>query len=370
MSNDLTLFEHNQRQRTLTIILATTMIAALALGIFDLQFKTPISVIALFTLAAFCAPLLWLNLKGNYFIAAALLSVVVLFVISFNLYDGDGVHDPGIMAFPIFILIGTLIFGKKASPYFALAAIGSLSFIVFLEVSKSIHPEIGPTTFGILVPMVTLMLAASAIIWVIVDNIQRNLERARASEAELRKNYDLTLEAWARVMEYRDRETEGHSRRLVALSTQLARALRVSEEEIVQLQRGALLHDIGKIAIPDEILLKPSTLTDEELHIVQKHPVYAREMLAGIPFLQPSISIAYSHHERWDGKGYPEGLQGREIPLLAHLFAVVDNWDALRSERPYRPAWSDQDARDYLKNNSGILFDPEIVDVFLGMIQK
>lgn len=213
--------------------------------------------------------------------------------------------------------------------------------------------------------MVILLLAATAMIWIIVENIERDLERVEASEAELRKNYDLTLEAWAKVLEYRDRETEGHSRRLVELSTQLGQALGLSEEEIANLRRGALLHDIGKLAIPDQILLKPATLDESEREIIQNHPLIAKQMLAEISFLQPAISVAYSHHEQWDGQGYPERLKEKEIPLLARIFAVVDSWDALYSDRPYRQAWPVEEIRTYFKENAGIKFDPQIVEVFL-----
>ncbi|HUH96176.1 MAG TPA: HD domain-containing phosphohydrolase [Anaerolineales bacterium] len=368
MSTNLMAFEQNQRRQTQTVIIWIALIVCVALGFFDIQFNTWVSVTALFALALLCIPMLFLNSKGYFGISAFLLSCLVLVVITSNLYDGDGVHDPGILAYPMFIMIGTLVFGKRAAPLFALAAIGSVALIVYLQFFNYIHPKIGPTTFGILIPMITLLLAASAIIWVIVNNIDRNLQRARESEAELRKNYDLTLEAWAKVMEYRDRETEGHSRRLVELSTRLARALRVSEEEIVQLQRGALLHDIGKLAIPDDILLKPAALDEDEKKIIQKHPVYAKQMLSGIPFLQPAISVAYSHHEHWDGGGYPEGLKGEEIPMLARIFTVVDTWDALRAERVYRPAWPAEEIVSYLKQNAGIIYDPQIVEVFLGII--
>ncbi|HUI88423.1 MAG TPA: HD-GYP domain-containing protein [Anaerolineales bacterium] len=368
MSRNLMIFEQRQRRQTLTVIIWTALIVAVALGLFDIQFRTWISVTALFGLALFCIFILLLNARGYFGLSALLLSVVVLIVISFNLFDGNGVHDPGLMAYPIFIMVGTLVFGKRAAPLFALASIGSLALIVYLEVFNYIHPRIGPVTFGILVPMVVLLLAASAIIWVIVNNIEKNLERARESEAELRRNYDLTLEAWARVMEYRDRETAGHSRRLVELSIKLAQALGVGEEEQVQLRRGALLHDIGKLAIPDEILLKPSALTDDERKVIQKHPVYAKEMLSGTPFLQPALSVAYSHHEHWDGRGYPDGLKGDEIPLLARIFAVVDTWDALRSDRSYRLAWPPEEIVTYLKQNAGVIYDPHIVEVFLGLV--
>ena len=370
MSKELLGSEDNQRRRTLSVIIWTALIAAIILGWFDLRFRTWVSVIALFIMAFLCIPVLILNAKGHYTLAAALLSLIVLIVITVNLYDGDGAHDPGILAYPIFVLIGALVFGKKTTIYFLFGAFGSLALIVTLESFKFIHPRIGPTGFDILIPMAVLLVAATAVMWVIVDNIEKSLMRARASEAELRKNYDLTLEAWAKVMEYRDRETEGHSRRLVEISTRLARALGASEEQIVQLRRGALLHDIGKLAIPDDILLKPNTLTENERVIIQRHPVYARQMLAGIPFLQPSVEVAYSHHENWDGQGYPEGLKGEQIPFLARIFAVADTWDALKSERVYRPAWNDDEVIQYLEQNAGTKYDPHIVEVFLGIIRN
>ncbi|HEY9151994.1 MAG TPA: HD-GYP domain-containing protein [Anaerolineales bacterium] len=370
MSEDLLSYERTQRDRTLSVIIWTALVASIILGWFDLQFHTWVSVIALWSMALLCVPVLILNRQGRFYLSAALLSLVVLVVITVNLYDGDGVHDPGILAYPIFLMIGALLFGKKAAPYFAAGSIGSLVLIVYLETNKLIHPKIGPTNFGILVPMGVLLVAAAVIIWVIVDTIEKNLMRARASEAALRSNYDLTLEAWAKVMEYRDRETEGHSRRLVELTTRLARDLGINEEQTAQLRRGALLHDIGKLAIPDEILLKPGPLTKTERTIIQKHPAYAREMLAGIPFLQSSVEVAYCHHEHWDGTGYPQGLKAEQIPLLARIFAVVDTWDALRSDRVYRKAWSIEKVIKYSKQNAGTVYDPHILEVFLGSIQN
>ncbi len=257
-------YEQDQRCKVLQVILWVALVVSFGLGFFDLQFHTWVSVVALFGMGLACIPCLILNDHNHFFLAALFLSILVLAAITFNLYDGDGIHDPGILAYPIFIMIGTLLFGKRASPFFALAAVASLTTIVLLQVFGRIHPHIGATNYGILIPTITLLLAAAAIIWVIVDNIEKNLARARSSEAELRMNYDLTLEAWAKVLELRDRETEGHSRRLVDLSTRLARRLGIGEAEILHLQRGALVHDIGKLAIPDDILLKPSSLDEKE----------------------------------------------------------------------------------------------------------
>jgi putative nucleotidyltransferase with HDIG domain len=265
-------------------------------------------------------------------------------------------------------MVGTLFFGKRAAPYFSVAAMASLFGIVYLEIRGDVHPTIGPTEFDILLPIIILLLVVAAFIWVVVGIMEKNLERVKESEVELRTNYDLTLEAWAKVLEYRDRETEGHSRRLVELSTQLATALGLGTDEIDHLRRGALLHDIGKLAIPDEILLKPGALNDAERRLMQQHPVFAKQMLSRVSFLQPSIDVAYCHHERWDGLGYPQGLKGEAIPLTARLFAVVDQWDALASDRPYRKAWTKEEMVVYFRENAGKIYDPQIVKVFLSII--
>ncbi|MCD6400655.1 MAG: HD-GYP domain-containing protein, partial [Anaerolineales bacterium] len=191
-----------------------------------------------------------------------------------------------------------------------------------------------------------------------------NLQR---TNAELSVAYDSTLDGWVRALDLRDRETEGHTKRVTDLTLRLARALGVREMDIVHVRRGALLHDIGKMAIPDEILFKPGPLNDAEWEIMHKHPIYAYELLSPIRFLKPALDIPYYHHEKWDGSGYPFGLKGEQIPRTARIFAVIDVWDALRSDRPYRKAWSDNDARAYIRENAGIHFEPEIVDMFFRL---
>lgn len=197
-----------------------------------------------------------------------------------------------------------------------------------------------------------------------VDNalLFRELEK---SNLDLAVAYETTLEGWARTLELRDRETQGHSQRVLDMTLRMARKLGFTDEEIIHVQRGALLHDIGKMGVPDHILLKEGPLTEEEWEIMRKHPVYANDMLSTIPFLRKATDIPYCHHEKWDGSGYPRGLKGEEIPLSARIFAIVDVWDALRSDRPYRPAWSDEEAIKYIKEQSGKHFDPAVVEVFL-----
>jgi putative nucleotidyltransferase with HDIG domain len=177
------------------------------------------------------------------------------------------------------------------------------------------------------------------------------------------------LDCWSRALEKHDPETELHSRRTVGLAMSLAREMGCNEEELEYVRRGALLHDIGKMVVPEEILMKPGPLTEREMTEMKKHPIYAKEMLTGIPYLEPSINIPYYHHERFDGKGYPTGLQGKDIPLPARIFTVIDQWDAMNSDRPYRRAWEKKDVIAYIKANSGKIYDPEVVDAFFRVMQ-
>jgi HD-GYP domain-containing protein (c-di-GMP phosphodiesterase class II) len=190
-------------------------------------------------------------------------------------------------------------------------------------------------------------------------------DELQQSNRELQLAYDATLKGWSHALDLRDRETEGHTQRVTEMTIRLARKLRFSEDELIHIQRGALLHDIGKMGVPDSILLKPGPLTDEEWVIMRKHPEYAYEMLLPIQYLHPALAIPHFHHERWDGSGYPNGLKGDEIPLSARIFTVVDVWDALTSDRPYRKAWSEKDALAYIQEQTGAHFDPQVVQVFL-----
>jgi len=190
------------------------------------------------------------------------------------------------------------------------------------------------------------------------------------SNTELFNAYDSTIEGWSRALDLRDKETEGHTQRVTELTLKLARASGISEQELRHVQRGALLHDIGKMGVPDAILLKPDKLTDEEWIIMRKHPVFAFELLSPIAYLRPALDIPYCHHEKWDGSGYPRGLKGDQIPLAARLFSVIDVWDALRSDRPYRQAWSVERVKEHIKSLSGTHFDPKAVDLFLNMISE
>jgi len=210
-------------------------------------------------------------------------------------------------------------------------------------------------------------LAEQAII--AIDNAQlfENLQR---SNQELSLAYDTTLEGWGKALELRDKETQGHTRRVTNLTLDLARQMDIPEAELLQIRRGALLHDIGKMGVADSILHKEGPLTDAERTEMRKHPQHAHDMLYPIAYLRPALDIAYCHHEWWDGNGYPQGLKGEEIPLSARIFAIIDVWDALLSDRPYRKAWTQKEVMDYIQNLSGKQFDPHVVDVFFRMVEK
>ena len=202
---------------------------------------------------------------------------------------------------------------------------------------------------------------------VAVDNAQL-FAGLQQSNVDLLLAYDETIKGWSKALDLRDKETEGHTLRVTEMTERLARATGVSEAELAHIRRGALLHDFGKMGIPDGILLKPGPLTDDEWVTMRRHPVYAYELLSPITYLRPALDIPYSHHEKWDGSGYPRGLKGEQIPLAARLFAVVDVWDALRSDRPYLKAWSEEAVRAYVKSSAGTHFDPQAVKMFFDMI--
>lgn len=200
-----------------------------------------------------------------------------------------------------------------------------------------------------------------------LDNIEL-FKNWQKTNMDLMMAYDTTLEGWSRALDMRDEETEGHSRRVTEMTMRLAINIGVSDAELIHIRRGALLHDIGKMGIPDSILLKPGPLNDTENKIMKEHPQYAHDLLSSISYLKPALEIPYSHHEKWDGSGYPRGLKGEAIPLASRIFMIVDVWDALHSDRPYRKAWADEAIIDYMKEQSGKHFDPAVVEVFLQML--
>jgi putative nucleotidyltransferase with HDIG domain len=193
------------------------------------------------------------------------------------------------------------------------------------------------------------------------DELQR-------SKQELTRAYEATIEAWVRALDMRDRDAAGHSLRVTELTLRLAHEMGIGDDQLVHFRRGALLHDIGMIGIPDAILFKPGTLTQQEWNVMRQHPGLGYSLLSPIAFLKPALDIVYCHHERWDGSGYPRGLKGEEIPLAARICAVVDVWDALLTEKPYRRSWQAESVILYFQDQAGKTLDPQVVKTFLTLV--
>jgi HD-GYP domain-containing protein (c-di-GMP phosphodiesterase class II) len=235
---------------------------------------------------------------------------------------------------------------------------GDLGMLILRDDAQAIPDGKDTELMEILADQVAIAIENSKLF-----NSLQNLN-ARISDA-----YDQTLRGWSHALELRDDETREHTDRVAEMTVRLGVEMGLGDDELITLKRGALLHDVGKLGVPDRILMKAGDLTDEEWDVMRRHPEFAHQMLSSISYLQPALEIPYYHHEKWDGTGYPFGLKGDEIPLSARIFAVADVWDALRSPRPYRTSpWSGKDAVDYIVAETGRHFDPEIVRVFLPLV--
>ncbi len=210
-------------------------------------------------------------------------------------------------------------------------------------------------------------MAGQAAVAIDSSSLFQDLQR---TNAELSQAYDAAIESWSQVLELSNRESAAHAHRVVELTLQLARTMGIGEDFLVHYRRGALLHDVGKLAISESLLNKPGPLTEDERRVVQGHAQLAYQLLSSVNYLMPALDIPHYHHERWNGSGYPEGLSAEQIPFPARLFAVVDVYDAITSIRPYRSAWTQEAALEYIEQHSGTLFDPEVVRTFLWMMRK
>lgn len=287
---------------------------------------------------------------------------VLLFMFPMNVFQNILSGTSVVMVVTLTYLLPSYILASIFLPTIWMAFFGyGINLVILLlpllapERVHNLMDIIGPLAVGVI--SVTLLIIAM--------EHRNQIEKDRRSE--MRKAYDSTLAGWSRALEIRDKETDGHSHRVTMLTQQLAQACGLRGQDLEYIYRGALLHDIGKMAIPDSILLKPGKLTDDEWEVMRTHPRIACDMLSSIEFLQPAMIIPAYHHEWWNGQGYPAGLQGEQIPLPARIFAVVDVWDALLSDRPYRQAWTREQALSYISDQRGQQFDPMIVDRFLGL---
>lgn len=294
-------------------------------------------------------------------LAVSLMLLMFPLNVFMNIIEGTSLNITATLLFliPSYVIasiflrpIGVAIYGFSVTGLIALVPI--------------ISPGSQRTFIDILGPLAVSTVVV--VLLVISVNHRNHVEHDR--QAELRQAYDHSLESWARALELRDKDTEGHSRRVAELAVELARECGLRGKALEHVFRGALLHDIGKMSIPDDILQKPKALSKTEWELMHQHPLVAVQMLADIPFLAPALEIPLGHHENWNGSGYPNRQRGEEIPLTARIFALVDNWDALISDRPYRTAWDREKALKYIEEQSGIMFDPQITPKFITLLHR
>jgi HD-GYP domain-containing protein (c-di-GMP phosphodiesterase class II) len=313
---------------------------------------------------------LGLNYKNHPTQASLLVSVSGLMAITYSIYSGDGLLDPGIMGYMLLILLGTLLLGVRYTPWLTLASILCLTFVGVMQANGFLHPITHTLSPSNLLPISLFLISATLIAWSILHNLKIKYAKLRASEIELRASFELTILGWSKALDSRDEKTGDHTQRVVEMSEKLARSMHYPESDMLNFRYGAILHDIGKIAIPDAILLKSGPLSEEEWEVMRGHPLKAEEILSQIPNLGSALDIPKHHHEQWDGIGYPYHRKGKDIPLAARIFTIVDVWDALTNDHSYRKAWSPEMAMEYIGNQSGKQFDPEVVTVFLELLNS
>lgn len=347
------------RQKLLRVLLITSVVLLLGLIIFSLMGWLPETLIELERinqasigiLITVLLGLLWMNQRGYVSLVGWVFCVLIFLVIV--AYYGS--FDFPLIFFIIAWLVVVASFTIQPWASFLFAGSAILAYILLPGLFED------TASFGNF-PLVSLIiLAIGAYI------ISKILNKSTSDAIHA---YDETIQGWANALELRNSESLGHSQRVVDLTLSLARKLGIRGPDLIHLRRGVLLHDIGKMGIPDAILHKPGALTEEEWEVIRKHPEYTREYFSGISYLTPAMDIPFFHHEKWDGSGYPHGLQGEHIPLSARIFAVVDAWDVLTSNRPYREAWTKEKTLEYIQEQSGKHFDPRIVELFTRLIEK
>ncbi len=362
MPIDMNDLKYNFQAKFLRGLLLATFVVSILFVIIYLGFGSPELAYLPFILAISCGIGFYLELKNQHYAAKIIYSFSILFLITFLLNNGSGLRDPIVTVYPVFILITSILFGYRFALISTLLSIASIAQVFFLSNMSFIQFSDDPTADQLIILSIIYGVMGLST-WIILRHVY-------LSQSNLEDSFDRTLQGWALALEYRDGETKGHSARVTNLCIELAIAMGIPDAQIPAIRRGALLHDIGKMAIPDNILQKKGELTDQEWEIVKQHPSMAGEILEHIPFLVDSADIPRFHHEWWNGDGYPLGLSGEDIPLVARIFAVADVWDSLSSDRPYREAWPPEKILAYIYENSGKQFDPKLVEIFFHLVIK
>jgi len=303
-------------------------------------------------------------------IAALVLYLVVSIVLTLNISIGHAIFDEAMLAYPLLIVFSGLLFGKRSGVVVTGITTAEIALIYILAQSGHIQPFGGAVKVNLEETITTtlILLSTGLVTWVVIDIIETAVGKIYQSEQDLEKAFELTLEAWAKALEIRNREDPGHCERVVDLTTKFAIYYGLDNDAVKQIRSGAYLHDIGKMGIPEHILLKSGVLDEEEKSLIKKHTILGQEIVKDIDYLEEAMEVVVSHHERYDGAGYPLGLKWTQIPILAQIFAIVDCWDVLQTERPCRPSWEISEIWTYIKNQSGGKFQPSIVDAFIDFM--
>lgn len=306
-----------------------------------------------------------LNRKGQVVLAANL-------SISFVILTGAGLSDVKYMEYLMVVFalpIGISSFIIRPSSSFAFAAMTTVFYTVN-SILTGYAWEYNLTAILALFALALMTWAAASLLDNTLAHNEKLVSDLKGSNSEIQSAYETTLEGWSRALEIRDRETQGHTKRVTDLTLRIAKQMGFNDEELTHIHRGVLLHDIGKLGIPDDILHKSGPLTEKEWGIMRLHPQIAYNLIHPIEYLRPALNIPRHHHEKWDGSGYPDGLKGEAIPLEARIFALVDVYDALSFDRPYRKAWEKEKVITYIKSESGKHFDPAVVEIFLNELEN
>jgi putative nucleotidyltransferase with HDIG domain len=327
---------------------------------------------SLFLMGLLSLALLLVERKGFPQIAALFLYLLVSSILSFNISIGHGIYDEAMLVFPLLIIFSGLIFGKRSVVLVTGITVGQFTLIYSLAVTGQVQPFEGAVGMDLENTVTTLiiLMATGFLVWLVIDIIEKAVLRISQSEMDVMEAYDQTLVAWARALELRKREEPGHSDRVSSLTTLFAEQLGLNDQRIRSAWQGALLHDIGKMGVPESVLLKKEAFNLRENALLREHPRLGSKLIEDIDYLRDAMDIVAHHHERYDGQGYPDKLSGDELPYEAQLFAIVDCWDVMRYSRPCREVYTDQEVKEYIKDQSGKKFHPDLVARFLEMIDE